>query len=209
MNQLTHQDRKGMKMTKAEYFLNETAKHIRNVQLVMCDMIHELVCRLRLHDVSKYDSVEADLFTEVMPELSKSEYDSPAYRENLRKIKSAIDHHHEINPHHPEYYRFYYECNGCFTRYESEVERCEKCGYTQFEKRPYFEKMSLIDLIEMIADWMAASTRNPNGDIINSIEKNQKRFGYSDEMTEILKNTAREFMYNIKIMEQHDKYVGE
>ena len=69
--------------------------------------------------------------------------------------------------------------------------------------------MSLIDLIEMIADWMAASTRNPNGDIINSIEKNQKRFGYSDEMTEILKNTAREFMYNIKIMEQHDKYVGE
>jgi hypothetical protein len=49
--------------------------------------------------------------------------------------------------------------------------------------------MNLIDLIEMFCDWYAATQRHNDGDIIMSIEINQKRFEYSDDIKAILKNT--------------------
>jgi hypothetical protein len=50
--------------------------------------------------------------------------------------------------------------------------------------------MTLIDLCEMIADWKAATLRHNDGDILKSIEINQSRFGYSDEVKQILLNTV-------------------
>ena len=43
--------------------------------------------------------------------------------------------------------------------------------------------------IEMLCDWKAATLRNKNGDIRKSIEINKKRFGMSDQLTNILLNT--------------------
>ena len=43
--------------------------------------------------------------------------------------------------------------------------------------------------IEMICDWKAATLRHNDGDIRRSIEKNQERFGYSDDVKAILLNT--------------------
>jgi len=51
-------------------------------------------------------------------------------------------------------------------------------------------KMNLLDIIEMLCDWKAATLRHDDGDIFKSIEINQKRFGFDDQMTSILKNTA-------------------
>ena len=51
--------------------------------------------------------------------------------------------------------------------------------------------MNLMQLIEMMCDWYASSQRHKNGDIFKSIEQNQQRFGYSDEVKTILKNTAK------------------
>lgn len=74
-------------------------------------------------------------------------------------------------------------------------------------RRSMITKMSLMDLVEMICDWYAASQRlrkptpSPPGqkevpqytnDFERSILLNQERFGYSDEVREILMNTARE-----------------
>jgi hypothetical protein len=53
--------------------------------------------------------------------------------------------------------------------------------------------MTLVDLCEMIADWKAASMRHNNGDILKSIEINQPRFNYSDELKQILINTVEEY----------------
>jgi hypothetical protein len=41
-------------------------------------------------------------------------------------------------------------------------------------------------------DWKAATLRHADGDILKSIEINQKRFGYSDDLKEIFKNTVKE-----------------
>ena len=54
--------------------------------------------------------------------------------------------------------------------------------------------MSLFDLIEMICDWRAATRRHADGDILKSIEINQKRFGYSDELKQIFYNTVKEMI---------------
>ena len=50
--------------------------------------------------------------------------------------------------------------------------------------------MNLVDLLEMACDWMAAAERHADGDVLKSIEINQKRFGYSDELKRILLNTV-------------------
>jgi hypothetical protein len=163
-------------MTKKEFFYTETNKHIRNVQLVMSQVIMQLINQSRLHDVSKFDEEEADLFAEVTPELGKYPYGSEEYKANLAKIKPAIDHHNLNNFHHPENH-----VKG-------------------------IAGMSLIEIIEMICDWIAASKRNPNGDVITSIEMNQKRFGYSDELKQILINTAHQLESITILFESHDRY---
>ena len=55
--------------------------------------------------------------------------------------------------------------------------------------------MSLIDLVEMLADWKAASLRHADGDIIKSLEINKKRFGISDQLAEMFENTVREMRW--------------
>jgi predicted NAD-dependent protein-ADP-ribosyltransferase YbiA (DUF1768 family) len=41
-----------------------------------------------------------------------------------------------------------------------------------------------------VCDWKSATRRHNNGNIHISIEMNQKRFGYSDELKQILLNTV-------------------
>jgi hypothetical protein len=48
---------------------------------------------------------------------------------------------------------------------------------------------SLLDILEMLCDWKAAALRHNDGDIRRSIEINQERFGYSDDLKQILLNT--------------------
>jgi hypothetical protein len=50
--------------------------------------------------------------------------------------------------------------------------------------------MTLLDLVEMICDWKAASERHNNGNIRKSIEVNGKRFEMSPQLIRIFENTA-------------------
>jgi hypothetical protein len=75
-------------------------------------------------------------------------------------MKPALDHHYANNSHHPEHYK-----NG-------------------------IDDMSLLDLVEMICDWKAASERHNNGNIRKSIEVNGKRFEMSPQLIRIFENTA-------------------
>ena len=51
--------------------------------------------------------------------------------------------------------------------------------------------MNLIDIIEMLCDWKAATMRHNDGNIYKSIDLNQKRFKYSNELKDIFINTAK------------------
>lgn len=52
--------------------------------------------------------------------------------------------------------------------------------------------MNLLQLLEMLADWKAATERMENGDLEASINKNAERFGYDLRFKLMLLRTAAE-----------------
>ena len=46
-------------------------------------------------------------------------------------------------------------------------------------------------IAEMPCDWKAASMRQNDGNLLKSIETNAKRFGYDEQLKQILVNTAK------------------
>lgn len=139
----------------------DTMRHIERVRNLLNGFIGELLQRGELHDQSKLESPEVELFTEVTPQLAKLTYGSPEYTSYLEKLKPALEHHYARNRHHPEHHK-----NG-------------------------IEDMNLLDLVEMFADWKAASERHNDGNILKSIEKNADRFRMSPQLVKIFENTAK------------------
>ena len=125
------------------------------------DIAIELLKRAKQHDQSKLQSPEVEIFEEYTPKLRGTVYGSNEYRAHMKGMKVAIDHHNENNRHHPEHHE-----NG-------------------------ISDMTTIDHIEMICDWKSASLRHDTGDIMKSIEINQERFGYSDDLKQVFINTAK------------------
>ncbi len=123
-----------------------------------------LLWRGVIHDNSKYSYVEAKGFITIIHKLKKSEYGSKEYYDNLAKIKPIIDMHYEENSHHPEHYPEHYI--------------------------PQFESMDLLDITEMIIDWVAAVKRHENGDINKSININTKRYNIDSQLVSILQNSV-------------------
>lgn len=139
----------------------ETEAHIQKVSDYLDKCILELSERQASHDWDKIgDPVEKDLFDTYTPKLKNCTYGSDEYKSFLEDLKPALERHYSNNRHHPEHFE-----NG-------------------------IRGMNLIDLLEMICDWKASSERHVDGNIFNSIELNQRRFGYSDDLKEILKNTV-------------------
>ena len=141
----------------------QTYEHKQNVSIYMSGIIRNLLSRSILHDDSKLKSPEVEIFTEYTPKLATSTYGSDEYKGYLKGMGVALEHHYQKNRHHPEYFT-----DG-------------------------IAGMNLVDLIEMLCDWKAATLRHNDGDILKSIELNQKRFGYSDELKQILINTVNQY----------------
>ena len=150
----------------------KTREHIYQVKSLLTDVVSELVVRAKSHDQSKLESPEREIFDEYTPKLKETTYGSDEYKGYLKEMKVALDHHYANNRHHPEY----------FTPLVAHLNVINETF-----------AMNLIDVIEMLCDWKAATMRHADGDIKKSIEINQKRFGYSDELKAILLNTI-EFM---------------
>lgn len=140
----------------------DTYQHIQTVQRLVFMVTENLTRRAQSHDQSKLVSPEVEVFDEFTPKLKGSTYGSDEYKGFLASMKVALDHHYAANSHHPEHFP-----NG-------------------------IQGMSLLDIVEMLCDWKAATMRHADGDLRASIDINQKRFGYSDELKGILINTAEE-----------------
>ena len=138
----------------------DTFRHIERVRNLLNTCVVDLLKRGEKHDQSKLDHPEVEAFTEYTPKLSTCTYGSDEYKGYLQAIKPALDHHYANNSHHPEHYK-----NG-------------------------IKDMSLLDIVEMLCDWKAASERHNDGNIRKSIEINAKRFGIDSQLVDILENTA-------------------
>lgn len=146
----------------------ETMKHIITVKKIIDCVIKQLKRRAIRHDLSKLNPPEVEIFAEYTPKLAASTYGSDEYKQFLKEMKPALDHHYASNRHHPEHF-----ING-------------------------IDDMNIIDVVEMLCDWKAATLRHNDGDLLKSIELNQKRFNISDQLKQILINTAPLlYKYNI------------
>ncbi len=135
-------------------------KHINQVRLLLNSVIGEFWQRYNHHDTSKLEEPELSAFARMIPGQSKIEYGSPEYNAAMAEIGEAIRHHYRGSRHHPEHFS-----GG-------------------------IDEMNLIDLTEMICDWLAASrVNNLNGSIRRSICLNVKRFGITGQLANILENT--------------------
>lgn len=139
----------------------DTWEHINQVRTFIEACIGDLMFRARDHDQTKLEDPELAIFNEYTPKLAGSTYGSDEYKSFLAGMKPALDHHYAAYRHHPEHFE-----NGV-------------------------KDMNLIDVLEMLCDWKAATMRHADGDLGRSIEINAERFGYGEEFKTLLVNTAR------------------
>jgi hypothetical protein len=188
---------------------NDTFKHIENVRELISKLSKELNKRALEHDESKLYSPEKEIFDKYTPLLKGVTYGSEEYKKYLKEMNVALQHHYSENRHHPEHFKDNkeYYCSGCgaiFNKHQiaNDFELAEghlQCEYLSGSPKPSIlyrntlKGMDLIDLIEMISDWKAATMRHDDGDILKSLDINQKRFGYSNELKQILLNTLKYF----------------
>lgn len=142
---------------------SDTEAHIRRVQELVGQASNDLRIRGALHDASKLQEPEKSMFDAYTPKLRAMTYGSDEYKQCLAEMRqTALAHHYEHNSHHPEHWP-----NG-------------------------INDMSLLDMIEMLADWKAAGERHTDGSMAKSLEINRERFGISEQLFLVLLNTVQE-----------------
>ena len=142
----------------------DTRRHIEQVAMFLGWVITALRYRSVEHDESKFSDVERNAYAVVIPQLAGMKYGTPEHKAVLAQMKPAIAHHQAANRHHPEYHR-----NGV-------------------------KGMDIIDLVEMAADWKAASLREGSGTTFEEgVKISAKRFGLSEDLTSVILNTAKLF----------------
>lgn len=141
----------------------DTLAHSQRVGELLVELVKELLDRSTCHDRSKTEPPEVAVFDEYTPLLKTSVYGSDEYKAQLAAMSGGLDHHYAVNRHHPEHF-----ADGV-------------------------AGMTLVDVAEMLADWKAATERSDTGDLARSLDIQRERFGLSDDLLSILRNTAGHF----------------
>ncbi len=148
----------------------ETQAHIDRVRDFMQEARINLAMRMWKHDASKLVEPELSAFDIATPKLAELEYGSEEYKQSLKDLGPALEHHFVENDHHPEHFE-----NGV-------------------------NGTSLLALIEMVCDWRAASERvkqrTDDPEKMKTFESgldfNFVRFGIEPQLAAIIKNTVCE-----------------
>lgn len=129
------------------------------------DFCADIMERADRHDESKLHAPEKERFDYVGTHnhLGKCKYGSDEYKKSLEYLGPALKHHYEVNDHHPEHF-------------EDGV-----------------DGMNLAQVVEMFCDWEAASHRNKDGNIYQSLMKNKERFALADDLFSAFRATADAF----------------
>lgn len=152
-------------MTEKYSSIPETEAHRIKVDEVIHRLVIALEDRAIKHDDSKERSPEVEVFDVETPKLKQLVYGSQEYKDSLARLGPALEHHYKANRHHPEHFD-----NGV-------------------------DGMTLVDLVEMFCDWMAASKRTKNGNPMKSVEVSVERFKIDPQLASILANTVAAYFW--------------
>lgn len=141
-----------------------TMWHKNNVERIMNVIITELQNRAQHHDESKLESPEKETYDKCIPLLKERKYGTVEYLKVREAMaKEGLSHHYEVNRHHPEHF-----------------------------PNADISYMTLVDLVEMFVDHYASSL-NSDADYFKGEKMNAERYHYSDQIYQILINTAKEY----------------
>ena len=140
----------------------DTKVHIALVAHYLDYVAELLKDRAGVHDISKLMPPEKEMFDEFRPKLDLLNIESAEYKQALVEMGEVLKHHYAHNSHHPEHFT-----NGV-------------------------SGMNLLDVVEMVCDWMAASQRkDPNGKV--NMVWARDRFGLEPQLEAIIANTLKLF----------------
>ncbi len=153
---------------KRLYYEKDVLEHKRRVARLMMGVAKELLDRAERHDDSKLNPAEACHYVEPVWALNHEdvEYGSPQYVELTGQMGQGLLHHYRNNDHHPEYYTRGMVCD------DFDPVSC----------------MSLIALLEMVCDWVAAAERKGNDPAL-ALEQMQKKYDVSEQLANVIRNT--------------------
>jgi hypothetical protein len=139
---------------------NDVMAHRERVAYWLKWIIECLEYRAAHHDDSKLQPPEKEIFDEYTPKLKTMELGSKEYQSALEAMGEGLKHHYKSNAHHPEFHR-----KGV-------------------------DGMAIWDVVEMLADWMAAaSTHKSVSNKHVDLDYLQNRFNLSPQLRRIIANT--------------------
>lgn len=140
----------------------ETIEHIENVRAELRFFSDKLTSRGVKHDRPKLESPEVEMIAIAKKKLSELEYGSEEYERQRKEMNETwLNDHYAKSRHHPEHFP-----NG-------------------------INDMTLVDIVEMLCDWVASAKRNKNGNLLKSIKTNAERFHIDAQLEQILENTVK------------------
>jgi hypothetical protein len=139
----------------------DAIEHIEKVQFHLDRCATDLDARVILHDASKLEEPELSGYAGLAEAVKDLKYGTPEYRAAFQPFKAIIQHHYAANDHHPEHFG---------------------AGV---------DGMNLLQIIEMLCDWKAASERFGGGDFAESLKVSVARFEIEPQLENILRNTAK------------------
>jgi len=146
-------------MSKFVVCVWEITKHKVIVFWYVLGFCLRLFWRGLTHDNTKYTRAEFWPYYRAYRKHRPS-YGTPEYEEARKRMGDGLAHHYRVNRHHPEHFSE----EGC-------------------------RGMTLLDQVEMFLDWKASVLRHEDGDLGKSIDYNEGRFGMSDEVCQVFRNS--------------------
>jgi hypothetical protein len=118
-----------------------------------------------VHDDSKFGKDEFPIYASMMDEFAANPFGTAGYFKAKEAISEATDRHFAANRHHPEHFQ-----DG-------------------------IEGMTLIDILEMLADWKAATMNHPEkpGCMVRSLDYAVKKYKITPQLATILLNTIDQY----------------
>mgnify|MGYP006928565117 CR=1 FL=1 len=142
----------------------DAKEHIQNIQRVAKLLVDDLTKRIEDHDKSKLSDPEKSCYDKYIPLLKTAKYGTKEYYSVRSNMqKEGLDHHYAVNRHHPEHFS-----HG-------------------------IDDMNLVDMIEMLCDWYAASLKSDTS-FEKGFHSNCERFHISKPLEQLLWNTYNEYI---------------
>jgi len=153
---------------KELYYEVDTRKHQQAVAELLISFAKRLLDRATKHDASKLEEPERSHYIEPVYALNTGEvaYGSDRYKELTNQMGAGWEHHKFTNDHHIEFFE----------------------PYSVQTLNDPFRALDLFALVEMLADWIAASYRRGNN-AVDALKFLKEKHKMDEQLEAIIRNT--------------------